>query len=855
MRFSTRLVVTNLFLISMVLVFLQPAESSGSSPGYSGLMGQSRAKGPDKPYVAWKYNQYEISHLAFGSDRIYFNVGNVFYAINKEGSLKWTHWNDGSIHGIAIGSDGTIYYGTSDGIYSHSIFSALNSDGSLKWQFQTGNSIYSSPIIGEDGTIYFGCKDKYFYALNSDGTLKWKYLTDNEIEYAAPIIGEDGTIYIGSLKTDSNLPYLYAFNPDGTLKWRFSTPYDINNTPALALDGTIYVLAGKYLSAINPNGTLKWEFDVPSEITYISPVVANDGTIYFGCEHECNLYAINPDGALKWTFKIDALSYTTPLIDSEGTIYFGSKDGNFFALHPDGKQKWVFEFNGDVGSPRMDDNGTIYIVNSGTLYAITESPTPLEKNPWSQLKHDAQNTGRCPFIGPDNGAIIWSFYTGDAVRSSPAIDKYGSIIFGSDTGFLYSLSDSGFINWQYQLKQPARSSPALSEDGTVYIVTGDGSKTSLLSINTKGTKNWDFPMEGTLSDTSAAIAEDGTIYALTWKTSSLSTFYLYAVNPDGTEKWNFSVEAKRADSYWYYWIPEKPAIGNDGTIYVTGGFYLYAFNPDGSLKWEKNHYEHELNVSFPSVGGDIVFFCGDHGTWSTLEYLKSDGTYPSNATIKWFEAYPITSFSSGGGYLKVGHYTTSVSDLSSGEIYLKTGKFTASSPIIDANGTLYVGSGNHYLIAGDPNTGNEKWRVLMYGEIHSTPAMGADGTIYVGCDDGYIYAIGEGNNVNPVATGVDIIANQQGYSSGDTLRIDAKIVTKESVDFYCAALINNTLYWYPNWIMNFSPTLVQLPQTIEILNLVLPQNPPIGNYTFFAMITEHGTLNLISSDSLIIRIE
>ncbi|MCD6239765.1 MAG: PQQ-binding-like beta-propeller repeat protein, partial [Thermotogae bacterium] len=49
--------------------------------------------------------------------------------------------------------------------------------GILKWKYKTGYWVYSSPVIGEDGTVYVGCDDHYLYAIRPDGILKWKYKT------------------------------------------------------------------------------------------------------------------------------------------------------------------------------------------------------------------------------------------------------------------------------------------------------------------------------------------------------------------------------------------------------------------------------------------------------------------------------------------------------------------------------------------------------------------------------------------------------------------------------------------------------------------------------------------------------
>ncbi len=47
--------------------------------------------------------------------------------------------------------------------------------GTLKWKFQTGNRIYSSPVIGRDGTVFIGSDDGSLYAINPTGYLKWRF--------------------------------------------------------------------------------------------------------------------------------------------------------------------------------------------------------------------------------------------------------------------------------------------------------------------------------------------------------------------------------------------------------------------------------------------------------------------------------------------------------------------------------------------------------------------------------------------------------------------------------------------------------------------------------------------------------
>ena len=64
-----------------------------------------------------------------------------------------------------------------------------------KWNYDFEDTLmHSSPAIDENGTIYLGTSDTYFYAINSDGTLKWRYKTGESVK-SAPAIAEDGTSY------------------------------------------------------------------------------------------------------------------------------------------------------------------------------------------------------------------------------------------------------------------------------------------------------------------------------------------------------------------------------------------------------------------------------------------------------------------------------------------------------------------------------------------------------------------------------------------------------------------------------------------------------------------------------------
>ncbi len=128
------------------------------------------------------------------------------YSLNRfTGKEIWTFRTNGFVYASpAIGPDGTVYVGSYDG----SMYALNGMTGRQKWRFSTGrwtfpsasspNWIQSSVAVGRDGTIYFGCFDGRLYALDgSTGRMKWTFKVGHPID-SSPAIGADGTIYFGA---------------------------------------------------------------------------------------------------------------------------------------------------------------------------------------------------------------------------------------------------------------------------------------------------------------------------------------------------------------------------------------------------------------------------------------------------------------------------------------------------------------------------------------------------------------------------------------------------------------------------------------------------------------------------------
>jgi outer membrane protein assembly factor BamB len=280
-----------------------------------------------------------------------------------------------------------------------------------------------------DGTIYSDISGDKLVAINPNGTFKWDFFMGADVD-STPVVGPDGTIYFGTDVTDDGDFFLFAVNPNGTEKWRFPTGDDVDNVPALNSDASVvYVVSNDdNLYAVNTaTGAMIWSFSIgvdepdgaeSGELNSSPAVDPNTGTIYVGSDDH-NVFAVNPDGTEKWRFRTGADVESSPVvaidpIDGRSTVYIGSDDNNVYALDAEtGAKKWEFDTGANVvSSPVVDLDGTIYVGSeNGNVYAIN----------------------------PD-GSEKWNFPTGGQVSSSPAIGQAGFLHIGSNDTNFYTIS-------------------------------------------------------------------------------------------------------------------------------------------------------------------------------------------------------------------------------------------------------------------------------------------------------------------------------------------------------------------------------------------------------------------------------
>lgn len=325
---------------------------------------------------------------------------------------------------------------------------------------------------------------------------------------------------------------------------------------------------------------------------------------------------------------------------------------------------WVFNLPAkfEDSSPAIADDGTVYIGCSA-------------------------KSGVANVFAVKNGIEVWSYATGDIVRSAPAIGTNGNVYIGSYDNNLYGFTAAGSLAFQFDMGDNAKySAPVLGNDGTIYI---GSQKDKVHAVNPDGSKKWEYQTGGDVNAT-PAVGSDGTIFI----GSTDGTFY--ALNKDGTLKWS-----KKFGS----WTATATALGADGTVYFAGegndlnptsGGVLIAYNPtDGTEKWRVN-LNQKINQGGPSVAPDGTVYAGGADK-KLVAYSSLDGS------VKW-------SYATNGAI--------------------------QGTPAIDNDGNIYVTDMQGYLYVIDAE-GKKKWKETQLGaSIWSSPAIDTHGIIYVAADQG-----------------------------------------------------------------------------------------------------------------------
>lgn len=147
-----------------------------------------------------------------------------------------------------------------------------------------------------------------------------------DLPVAGPAVALDGSIW---MMTRAGF---VAFDADGTLRAQVPSPTGgplTHGSLAIATDGSVRAaVLGHGIVSLNPSGVRLWAL----EIEQVRFAVVDAGGATLAVTHEGVLLAVDPDGQERWRVSLDGMPHAAPVLGADGTVYVGLRGGVLVAL-------------------------------------------------------------------------------------------------------------------------------------------------------------------------------------------------------------------------------------------------------------------------------------------------------------------------------------------------------------------------------------------------------------------------------------------------------------------------------------------------------------------------------------------
>ena len=284
-----------------------------------------------------------------------------------------------------------------------------------------------------------------------------------------------------------------------------------------------------------------WRY--PTDGPVSSGAVLRDGTIYIG-SGDRKVYALDTGGSRAHTVLSTGGAISGALAIAGDQLIVASGDGTVHARSLGDGASWTFATGGPVTGAPAIANGAVY-AGSGDHYvyaldqdtgrrlwrARTSGPVrsgPLAARPaLAGLVYAGSADGHVYALYAVTGQVLWRFAARGEVNSGLTADANGNVYFGTDDGYLYSMSGSTDLDeWSSPVTGAVRGTSAIagptiyagSAGSAVYAVdTGTGQQ--VWSCRTGGPVNSGLAVAGTVV---YAGSDDGFLYAIDVNTGEVA---------------------------------------------------------------------------------------------------------------------------------------------------------------------------------------------------------------------------------------------------------------------------------------------------------------------------------------------
>jgi outer membrane protein assembly factor BamB len=613
--------------------------------------------------------------------------------------------------------------------------------GSPLYTYHTGGYITASPAVA-NGTIFISSSDGFLYAFQpngGNGAPPATQITPPANPMAVP--NPDGSVTITGTSTDTK----------GVAAVEIAVESNGSSGPWYNASSGTYGL-GPFRNAATlatPGSTSStWSFTLPipaggGAYEVFANTVNTSNIVDRGATLNLSVLASNNEP----TLKVSA-PYVAPggAFTSTGNAF---KPGEqvAFSLFGSTVATATVGTTGNIPQtmiavPISAQFGPTSLMATGQTSGKQSSATVNISNAWTQFGYSPSRVSDEPndpviaqSIDVGIGTVLgtsWVYATGAPVNTSPAVVA-GVAYVGNDAGTLLAVNtSSGALAWSYTIASHAmiRSSPAINSDGSVIFGANDG---NLYFLNPSGSLRQTVNLGGNIG--SPALAAGNIIVA-----SDSGKIYSIA-EATGAIQWTASAGAAVHSVPMYYPNSGLVVVGDDSgavTAYNSGtGVQRWRAMTGGPVTGGAT-----INNNIVYVGSSSgTFYALSSATGSQLWTFVADGAITSVAAV------------GGAGNITFGTSKGSMYQVSPGgkQMFHQQNKY-GNSPIVGVAGIAQkpnegasenvFGVTSAGLLGLTREAGDEAlapWTFQTGAGISAPPAI-LNGTVYLGAGDGNLYA-------------------------------------------------------------------------------------------------------------------
>lgn len=707
------------------------------------------------------------------------NIFNTGFTTNAAWTWDFIADSDGNVDSSpAIGTDGTMYYGSNDGNIT-----AINpATGTPKWQVKTTDRVVSSPVITRSGQIIIGSGDHYVYCLNpATGSVVWKFQTLAPILSTAAIAA-NGNCYIAS--SDGTL---FSLNQStGAKVWSLKFPNRIVSSPNLGNDGTLYIGCddGRLYAIDTTSASVRWSYLTGGPVQS-SPALGGNLNVYVG-SMDGTLYALNAkNGTLVWSWATDWSIFSSPCVSSTGVVCVGSQDEFVYALNSTtGAFVWESYIGEPVdSSPALDENNNVVVgADDGNLYLldgltgkklftaatgsrIVSSPAvgakgvfvgggkSARKRTMSQYAPSGTNNilgcgidGFSTTSGPTTGTVSSLFNPlgpggqglGPNIGSGLVVGMTGNLYLSYRTGVYVCNPVTKQLIGEAHFEPAYGQTPAMAPDGTVFFCAG----TSIVAMSHNLEKGLDWlaqpeGLDGIFSG-SPVLDQAGNVYA--WNASSS---YLYCLDP------------KTGAVLWRNFFPLNGAVAisidKNDILYAIGttDARMYAIDTrTRTTMWNTftvYPVESFLHVPVPTPDGNVIIRVANGNVYKVSS--RTGAIMWGNSNVPGRSYAPVRVRADGTIFFANAGATSYDVVMLNGidGVWIPNTALSRQTPMV---GSLILAGSNVFWAASegsmkgfDSSTGRVLLNLNQSVHFYQTPAISRTGTMYFLDDVGNVYVV------------------------------------------------------------------------------------------------------------------